>query len=467
MRGIIAYGTYVPYYRLQRSAIGAALGQPAGRGVRAVASYDEDATTLAVEAGRRLLRSTEVEPTSLVFSTAHPPYADKTNATAIHAALRLDSSVPAFDFVGSARSGVGSLLGACLSGGPTMIVASDVRTGLPGSADERDGGDAAAALLIGDEQDGPVVAEFLGTGSATGEFLDRWRAPGAVNAKVWEERFGEHAYLPLVEQAMKSAFESSGVDPATVDRVVLTGLAARAVRGSGRIVGQLGDVVDDLSMVVGNTGSAHPGLLRASALDTAEAGQTIAVVVLADGCDVLLFRTTDAIAAYQPDQTVGAQIEAGNDSLDYQLFLTWRGLLDREPPRRPDPDRPAAPPAARMEDWKFAFVGSKDRSSGAVHLPPRRVSYEGGAVDEMEPIPMADVPATIVTFTVDRLAFSLSPPVIAAVIDFDGGGRFQCEVTDVDPESVKIGDRVQMTFRRLFTADGVHNYFWKARPLSA
>ncbi len=25
-----------------------------------------------------------------------------------------------------------------------------------------------------------------------------------------------------------------------------------------------------------------------------------------------------------------------------------------------------------------------------------------------------------------------------------------------------IGDRVEMTFRRLFTADGVHNYFWKA-----
>ena len=80
---------------------------------------------------------------------------------------------------------------------------------------------------------------------------------------------------------------------------------------------------------------------------------------------------------------------------------------------------------------------------------------------------MADVPATIVTFTVDRLAFSRSPPVVAAVIDFDGGGRFQCEVTDVDPETVKIGDRVEMTFRRLFTADGVHNYFWKARPVSA
>jgi len=29
---------------------------------------------------------------------------------------------------------------------------------------------------------------------------------------------------------------------------------------------------------------------------------------------------------------------------------------------------------------------------------------------------------------------------------------------------VRIGDRVELTFRRLFTAEGVHNYFWKARP---
>jgi hypothetical protein len=28
-----------------------------------------------------------------------------------------------------------------------------------------------------------------------------------------------------------------------------------------------------------------------------------------------------------------------------------------------------------------------------------------------------------------------------------------------------MGDRVEMTFRRLYTADGIHNYFWKARPL--
>ena len=83
----------------------------------------------------------------------------------------------------------------------------------------------------------------------------------------------------------------------------------------------------------------------------------------------------------------------------------------------------------------------------------------------MEPERLADVPATIATYTIDRLAFSLSPPVVVGVIDFDGGGRFHCELTDVDPATVKIGDRVEMSFRRLFTADGVHNYFWKAKPI--
>jgi uncharacterized OB-fold protein len=84
----------------------------------------------------------------------------------------------------------------------------------------------------------------------------------------------------------------------------------------------------------------------------------------------------------------------------------------------------------------------------------------------MEPLRLADVRGTVATYTVDRLAFSLSPPMVGAVIDFDGGGRYRGEMTDVDPGTVSIGTRVEMTFRRLYTAEGVHNYFWKARPLS-
>ncbi|MGH9283651.1 MAG: Zn-ribbon domain-containing OB-fold protein, partial [Acidimicrobiales bacterium] len=79
--------------------------------------------------------------------------------------------------------------------------------------------------------------------------------------------------------------------------------------------------------------------------------------------------------------------------------------------------------------------------------------------------PMADVPATVATYTIDRLAYSPSPPVVAAVVDFDGGGRFKCQLTDVDAATLGIGDRVEPTFRKLVTAAGVHNYFWKVRPI--
>jgi uncharacterized OB-fold protein len=68
---------------------------------------------------------------------------------------------------------------------------------------------------------------------------------------------------------------------------------------------------------------------------------------------------------------------------------------------------------------------------------------------------------------VDRLAFTPSPPLVVAVLDFDGGGRYRCQLTDVDPASVQIGDRMEMTFRKFVTARGVHNYFWKARPVRA
>jgi uncharacterized OB-fold protein len=82
----------------------------------------------------------------------------------------------------------------------------------------------------------------------------------------------------------------------------------------------------------------------------------------------------------------------------------------------------------------------------------------------MTPERFADASGRVATYTLDHLAYSLQPPVVVGVVDFDGGGRFTCELTDVEPAAVAIGDGVEMTFRRLYTGEGVHNYFWKARP---
>jgi hydroxymethylglutaryl-CoA synthase len=468
MRGILSYGAYVPYRRLDRADIRAFLGSGGGKGTRAVASYDEDTTTLAVEASRVAMRAAPagIGPSALWFATVSPAYLDKTNATAIHAALRLDTDALAADFGGAPRSGVAAWRAALSGTGTVLVVAADIRTGLPGSADEAGGGDAGSALLIGDGDEGtPVLAEYLGAASATSEFIDRWRTPGESRSRQWEERFGELQYVPLAEQAWKAALQEAGLAPSDLDLVAVTGLHARAVRAAVRKLG-VGDevVLDDLGASVGNSGTAHPGLLLAAALDRAEPGQVIAVLSLADGADAFVFRATEALPAHRPARTVAGQV-ANGAGLPYAKFLAWRGMLTLDPPRRPEPARVSASAAARSEEWKYAFVGSRDRSSGAVHLPQARVSMVGDAIDDMDPIPMADTEGTIVTFTVDRLAYSPSPPVIFAVVDFDGGGRLPIELTDVDEADVAIGDRVEMTFRRLNSADGIHNYFWKARPV--
>jgi hydroxymethylglutaryl-CoA synthase len=475
--GIAAWGTYLPFWRLQRSAIAGVLGSGGGKGARAVASHDEDTTTLAVEAGRRALavgpgaRSVQ----DLFLSTPDPGYLDKTSATTVHAALGLGRGCGAYDFAGSSRSAVGTLLqglGAAGGGGgrgrTTLAVLSDLRTGLAGSAEERDSGDGAAAFVCA--PDG-AVAELVGRGAASDEFLDRWRVPGETGSHVWEERFGEELYVPLAREAFAAALKDAGLAEGDVDHAIVTGLHVRAVRAAAASLGvRDGVLVPDLTGAVGNLGAAQAGVVLCDVLDRAEPGQAIVVLSLADGADALVLRTTDALVAAQRMRaeagvpSVAEQVAAGRADLSYATFLSWRGQLRREPPRRPDPERPGAPTVHRSEEWKYAFVGSRCLVCGFRHMPPTRVCLSCHAIDQMQAERLADVPGTVATFTVDHLAFSLSPPVVGVIVDFDDGGRYRCEMTDVVASELAIGDRVTMTFRRVWTAQGVHNYFWKARP---
>jgi hydroxymethylglutaryl-CoA synthase len=461
MRGILSWAAYLPYRRLDRTQIAPFVGQGGGKGTRTVAAFDEDSTTMGVEAARLALRDRDLTPSQLLFATTFPAYADRTNASAIHAALRLPATAPAFDLGASVRSAVGGLLLGLNGGDTALVVGADVRTGLPGSGEEAAGGDAASAIVVGDDSAGPVVAEFLGSASVTDEFVERWRAPGELRTRVWDEKFSEVTYVPLGVRAWNAALESVALTAGDVAAAAVVAPAQRVARAVG---GKLDGVhvIDDLSSVVGNPAAAQPGLLLGALLEQAEAGQVVALVVLADGADVLLFRTTDSLASYRPTRPIAEQVAEGAP-LPYGKFLAWRGMLPVEPPRRPEPQRVSATAAARSEEWKFGFVGSKERDTGVVHLPPARVSRGGAHTDDMEPVALADVRGTVVTFTIDRMAYSPSPPVVFAVVDFDGGGRLPLELTDADADEIEIGQRVEMTFRRLFTADGIVNYFWKGR----
>jgi uncharacterized OB-fold protein len=69
------------------------------------------------------------------------------------------------------------------------------------------------------------------------------------------------------------------------------------------------------------------------------------------------------------------------------------------------------------------------------------------------------------TFTVDFLNADPDPPSVMTVVDFEGGGRGYLMMTDRNPADVRIDQTVEMTFRRIYEAEGFTNYYWKCRPL--
>jgi 3-hydroxy-3-methylglutaryl CoA synthase/uncharacterized OB-fold protein len=443
--GIVGYGAYLPVHRLEFADLAATLGTGSAKGSRVVAAFDEDATTMGVEAARRIV---DGPIDALWFATTSPPYAEKTNAAAVHAALGASGEGFAVDLAGSSRSGTGALRAAAAEGG--LAVCADVRVGLPGSADERESADGAAAFRFGPVAD--ALAVPVARAGLTGEFLDRWRQPGDLTSRQWEERFGLEMYTPLVAEAVARALGEAGL--AAADHVVVSSPQART---AATMAGKYG--AQDV-LPLGHAGAADLGLRLADVLDRAGPNQTILTVSAVDGADATVWRTTERIGSHRAN--VRAQLEAGR-KVAYATYLTWRGLLERELPRRPEPERPAGPPAARSTNWKFAFVGSRCDKCGFIHLPPARVCASCRTVGQLSPISLSDATGTVVTFTVDRLAYSPSPPVINAVVDFTGGGRSLLELADAMPDEVAIGRRVRLAFRRMYTAGGVHNYFWKAR----
>ncbi|HVP30915.1 MAG TPA: OB-fold domain-containing protein [Myxococcota bacterium] len=459
MAGIVRYGAYVPFFRIPRTSLGG------GKGERAVASYDEDAVSMAVEASREALRGAP-EIAQLLLATTSPAYAEKLNAAIVHAALCLPAATAATDVGASTRAGLGALLlglDLAATGRRTLVAASDVVVGAPEGSRERSGGDAACAYVTG--SDAEAIARLVGRASLTDELMDVWRTPEDRFARAWEERFGAEMLTPLLRDAATAALKSAGLQPADLSAIVVDATNERAATALPKLLGVKAEqVADTLALSVGRSGCAAAGLALAHALDRAKPGDRILVVVGADGADAAVLEVTERIAGARPLRSVARWLEAKRNDLPYQSYLKWRGVLPFEPPRRPDPDRPAAPPMHRAERWKYGFVGSRCTACGAANLPPQRVCVACGAVDQMKPEPFADGQCRIATYTLDRLAYSLQPPVIAAVVDFEQGGRMQCELTDVEPSKVAIGDQLEMTFRRLFTVQGVHNYFWKARP---
>lgn len=470
MPGIKSYGVYFPYYRLKRADVGMFWDSYQIPGEKAVANFDEDSLTMAVEACRACLQDTNPKEIDALFTASTTmPYAEKQNAALAATVLDLSENVMTLDVSGTLRSGtsaVGLAVNSISAGsaGNVLVCASDMRLGMPNGARELEFGDGAAALLIGE---GDVLATIDESCTVYNELYDVYRPAGEMFVRSWEDRFvREVGFSRVIPYAVKKALVKFGLKPEDFTKAVFAAPNPTYLTAAAKLSGfdPKTQASDGLWGVLGNLGSAHSLALLAAALDESNPGDRLLWVSYGDGCDVMTVTVTDAIEKLKQKQTVLRMINSKGYTT-YQRYLRWRELVHPEPPMRPKTEPASAAALYRDRLSGLSLYGSKCRNCGTVQYPIQRICMECRKKDDYDLYPFADKLGKITTFSHDNLAVSLDPPTTLAAVDFEGGGRMMLDVTDRDPSSVGIGMPVEMTFRKFRKTEGVQVYWWKSRPV--
>jgi len=479
MVGITGFGAYIPRRRLQRASVVEAnkWANPGlaalARGERAMANWDEDSVTLAVEAARDCLAGADrgrIGHISLASTTL--PFADRQNAGIAAAALSLPAGIGALDATGSQRAGTSALIGAlsAADGGTQLCIAADKRLARPGSTQELIYGVGAAALTVG--SDG-VIAELVGHHSITEDFVDHYRGDGRRFDYFWEERWiRQEGHLKLIPAAIAALLEKTGTAADAIDRLLVPVMSRGAPQGIATATGIAADAVaDTLQANCGETGTAHPLIMLVAALEAAAPGEKILVCGFGQGCDALLFETTAAIAEAPARRGVAGSLAARREETNYIKYLTFNGLLEMEGGIRAEHDKQTALTALhRNRDMLLGFIGGRCTQCGTRQIPKSRICVNPncGAHNTQQDEPFAETPASIMSWTADQLAYSIDPPAHYGMVQFAGGGRLMVDFTDVDPGAVEVDQPVRMVFRIKDRDEqrGFVRYFWKAAPVA-
>lgn len=476
--GILSYGAYLPRLRLQRKSIAAANAWFApglrglAKGERAVANWDEDAITMAVEAARDCLEGRDRAALGrLVLASTTHPYDDRQNAGVVANALNLGSALAVLDVTGSQRAGTSALALALAAGSATetLVAAGEHRLAKAASPQEMHYGDGAAALLVGT---GTPIARLVGSHSETVDFVDHYRAHDTAHDYGWEERWiRDEGYLKIVPRAIEALMKASGAAPGSVTHFCMPCTLARVGPAIAKRAGIAdGAVRDTLAAVCGDTGAAHPLLMLVHALEEAKSGDRILVAAFGQGCDALLFEVTDAIGALAPRRGAKGSLARRREDSNYNRFLAFNDHIALDRGMRAEGDR-GTPLSTlyRNRDMVTGLVGGRCRNCGTVQFPRGRycVNPACNALDSQDGHPFSGIAAKVMSYTADALTYSPDPPQYYGMIEFEGGGRMMADFTDVDEGSIEVGTPLRMMFRIKVhdPVRGFVRYFWKAAPL--
>jgi len=339
--GIAGYGAYVPKYRIKADEVARVWGKK-GEAVSAglmvyeksVPAIDEDTATISVEAARRAVRSSGINPVDIgavyVGSESHP-YAVKPTATIVAEAIGATPDMTAADYEFACKAGTAAIqtcMALVKSGMITygLAIGADVSQAAPGDALEYAASAGGAAFILGGDH---LIAEINHTVSFTTDTPDFWRREGEPYPGHGERFTGEPAYFRHVVSATKKMLEAMDTRPGDYDYVVFHQPNGKFPLRAAKKLGFTKEQVQEglLCPVIGNTYSGSTPLGLSAVLDVAQPGDRILATSYGSGAgsDSFDLTVTEGIADY-PRNHLRRMLE-NKVYLDYALYMKHRGAL--------------------------------------------------------------------------------------------------------------------------------------------
>lgn len=335
MVGIVSYGTYIPTYRIKLADIAAAWKkEPAdvvgslGIQEKSVPATDEDAVTIALEAGMAALSyNNTISPEDIdvlfVGSESHP-YAVNPTSTIVGELLGLGHNYLAADLqfaCKAATTGMQAIAGLIGAGHARygLAIGADTAQSKPHDAMEYTSGAGGVACLMGGES---LIVNLLADTSYSSDTPDFWRRDG-IRYPSHAGRFtGEPAYFAHVMGAARRLLEMTNTKPSDFDWCVFHMPNGKFPRDVAKRLGFSKEQLAPSLTVdhIGNPYSASALMGLSAVLDISRPGQKIFMVSYGSGAgsDGFIWQVTREIK--KPRQTVAAQMD-NKQYIDYLGYL--------------------------------------------------------------------------------------------------------------------------------------------------
>ena len=336
---ITGYAGYIPKLRLLTSEI-AQIWKGGGSGPnksKSVANFDEDITTMSVEAARHALIMANNPNVGAVFvGSESKPYAVKPTSTIVAQALGIHKTLAAdFEFACKAGTEAMQVITGLIGSGMInngIALGVDTAQGRPGDNLEYTASSGAAAFVLSSENSHGLAYVEAST-SFVSDTSDFWRRQGELYPRHLSRFTGDPAYFFHVESSVRTLLEEIDAKPTDFTYAVFhqpnPKFPLEIAKRLGFTKQQL--EIGLLNPEIGNPYSASSPLGLIATLDVAKPGDKILLASFGSGAgsDAFSFIVEDNILNKRKNIiSLREQID-DNLEINYSTYTKLRGILNQ------------------------------------------------------------------------------------------------------------------------------------------